>query len=143
MEPLGENLISLKKTLNGFRFSIDLAKRIARQTLLGLDYLHSCCGIIHTGIDLDLLCLTVDLHPNNILVVPPDVKASFSTATLPLRPAGVSQAAEEISTEDPSEPPTSLIPCLPLQSFQQGTDHALTVKISDLGMGNSPASKRI
>ena len=51
MEPLGENLFSLKARLPGYRLSLNLVKKIARQTLLGLDYLHSSCGIIHTGIN--------------------------------------------------------------------------------------------
>jgi serine/threonine-protein kinase SRPK3 len=49
MELLGESLGTMQRRLQGFRFPISIVKEIARQTLLGLDYLHTGCGIIHTG----------------------------------------------------------------------------------------------
>lgn len=55
-EVLGENLLSLIKR---YRHGLPtrLVKQIAKQMLLGLDYLHRQCGIIHT-----------DLKPENVLM---------------------------------------------------------------------------
>ena len=49
MELLGENLVTMRRRLQGSRFPAAFVKNVARQTLLGLDYLHTSCGIIHTG----------------------------------------------------------------------------------------------
>ncbi|KAJ9086733.1 serine/threonine protein kinase, CMGC, variant 2 [Entomophthora muscae] len=55
-EVLGENLLNLLHCYPK-GLPISLVKRIAKQTLMALDYLHRECGIIHT-----------DLKPENILV---------------------------------------------------------------------------
>jgi serine/threonine-protein kinase SRPK3 len=52
MELLGESLASVRGRLEGSRFPISMVRIIARQTLLGLQYLHESCGVIHTGISL-------------------------------------------------------------------------------------------
>ena len=60
MGPLGEHLCLVTEVLsydlNFFRkaqpnsqVSIPIVKRIVRQILLGLDFLHVQCGIVHTG----------------------------------------------------------------------------------------------
>jgi serine/threonine-protein kinase SRPK3 len=36
---------------------MDLCRRLAKQVLIGLDYLHRICGVIHT-----------DLKPENVLL---------------------------------------------------------------------------
>ncbi|KAK4521352.1 RNA binding protein, heterogenous nuclear RNP-K like protein [Mucor velutinosus] len=56
-EVLGENLLSLIKRYKSRGIPINLVKQIAKQMLLGLDYLHRKCGIIHT-----------DLKPENVLM---------------------------------------------------------------------------
>lgn len=56
-EVLGENLLSLIKRYKSRGIPINLVKQIAKQMLLGLDYLHDKCGIIHT-----------DLKPENVLM---------------------------------------------------------------------------
>ncbi|KAI8887251.1 kinase-like protein [Backusella circina FSU 941] len=55
-EVLGENLLSLIKRYRNRGIPIHLVKAISKQMLLGLDYLHRVCGIIHT-----------DLKPENVL----------------------------------------------------------------------------
>jgi serine/threonine-protein kinase SRPK3 len=55
-EVLGENLLSLIKRYRNRGVPIHLVKAISKQMLLGLDYLHRICGIIHT-----------DLKPENVL----------------------------------------------------------------------------
>ena len=70
-EPLGESLLSLLRRLQtidstnlkiGIR-PLPLVQQIARQILLGLDFLHAECGLIHT-----------DLKLENVLVVVEDVE---------------------------------------------------------------------
>ncbi|CAJ0879981.1 5821_t:CDS:2 [Entrophospora sp. SA101] len=56
-EVLGENLLSLIKRYNHRGIPHHLVKQITKQVLMGLDYMHRECGIIHT-----------DLKPENVLV---------------------------------------------------------------------------
>jgi serine/threonine-protein kinase SRPK3 len=62
-EVLGENLLSLIKRYNHRGIPPHLVKQITRQVLMGLDYMHRECGIIHT-----------DLKPENVLVCIDDVE---------------------------------------------------------------------
>lgn len=62
-EVLGENLLGLIKRWNHRGVPIALVKQITKQVLLGLDYLHRECGIIHT-----------DLKPENVLIEIGDVE---------------------------------------------------------------------
>lgn len=56
-EVLGENLLALIKRYKSKGIPMHLVKQISKQMLLGLDYLHDKCGIIHT-----------DLKPENVLM---------------------------------------------------------------------------
>ena len=56
MEVLGKNLLSLIKKYDYRGIPIPIVRRLARQLLLGLDYMHRVCGIIHT-----------DLKPENVV----------------------------------------------------------------------------
>jgi len=56
-EVLGENLLSVIKKYNYKGVPIRIVKNFTRQMLVGLDYLHRFCKIIHT-----------DLKPENILI---------------------------------------------------------------------------
>ncbi len=49
-EVLGENLLGLIKRHQNKGVPMPLVKQIAKQILLGLDYMHRCCGVIHTGV---------------------------------------------------------------------------------------------
>lgn len=62
-EVLGENLLGLIKRWNHRGIPMELVKQITKQVLLGLDYLHRDCGIIHT-----------DLKPENVLIEIGDVE---------------------------------------------------------------------
>lgn len=46
--------------------SIDLAKQITKQILIGLEYIHDVCGVIHT-----------DIKPENIMIVLNDTQQVF------------------------------------------------------------------
>ncbi|RVD85293.1 uncharacterized protein DFL_003619 [Arthrobotrys flagrans] len=63
-EVLGENLLGLIKKWNHRGIPMQLVKQITKQVLLGLDYLHRECGIIHT-----------DLKPENVLIEIGDVES--------------------------------------------------------------------
>ena len=55
-EVLGKNLLSLIKQYDYEGIPIPIVREITRQTLMGLDYLHRICNIIHT-----------DLKPENVV----------------------------------------------------------------------------
>ena len=63
-EVLGENLLGLIKRHQSKGVPTPLVKQIAKQVLLGLDYMHRVCGVIHT-----------DLKPENVLICIDDVEA--------------------------------------------------------------------
>ncbi|KAL1996121.1 hypothetical protein VTN49DRAFT_444 [Thermomyces lanuginosus] len=67
-EVLGENLLGLIKRWNHRGIPMPLVKQITKQVLLGLDYLHRECGIIHT-----------DLKPENVLIEVGDVEQIVKT----------------------------------------------------------------
>lgn len=56
-EILGVNLLEIMKRYDYKGIPIPLVRRMAKQVLIGLDYLHRVCRIIHT-----------DLKPENIIV---------------------------------------------------------------------------
>ncbi|KAF8179626.1 CMGC/SRPK protein kinase [Pholiota molesta] len=64
---LGENLLGLIKRHQNKGVPMHLVRQIAKQILLGLDYMHRCCGVIHT-----------DLKPENVLIAIDDVEAIIS-----------------------------------------------------------------
>lgn len=76
-EVLGENLLGLIKRHEHKGIPIAVVKQITRQILLGLDYLHRECGIIHT-----------DLKPENVLIAIDDVEE--------VARAAATQTAEEM-----------------------------------------------
>src|SRR3954447_23496221 len=67
-EVLGDNLLGLIKRWNHRGIPMPLVKQITKQVLLGLDYLHRECGIIHT-----------DLKPENVLIEIGDVESIVKT----------------------------------------------------------------
>jgi len=67
-EPLGENLLSLIERNKKKGVPVTLVKTIARQVLLGLEYLHDQCDLVHT-----------DIKPENILVAIPEVEYHINT----------------------------------------------------------------
>ncbi|KAK9700469.1 serine/threonine protein kinase, CMGC [Basidiobolus ranarum] len=62
-EVLGENLLSLIKRYDHNGIPVEIVREITKQVLMGLDYLHRECGIIHT-----------DLKPENVLICIEDVE---------------------------------------------------------------------
>ncbi|KAK7679631.1 hypothetical protein QCA50_017343 [Cerrena zonata] len=84
-EVLGENLLGLIKRHQNKGVPMHLCKQIAKQILLGLDYMHRCCGVIHT-----------DLKPENVLISIDDVESIIQT-----------ELASQSASQTP--PPTRLV----------------------------------
>ncbi|KIK71356.1 hypothetical protein GYMLUDRAFT_150307 [Collybiopsis luxurians FD-317 M1] len=63
-EPLGENLLALIERNKKKGVPRALVKLIAKQVLLGLQYLHDECDLVHT-----------DLKPENVMISIPDIEA--------------------------------------------------------------------
>jgi len=72
-EIMGVNLLEIIKRYDYKGIPMDLCRRMAKQILIGLDYLHRICGLIHTDLKPEniLLCLTneeiVDIVENGQL----------------------------------------------------------------------------
>ncbi|KAI9607061.1 hypothetical protein KEM48_001617 [Puccinia striiformis f. sp. tritici PST-130] len=62
-EVLGDNLLAFKNRCKRNRIPAHIVRKIGRQILLAVDYLHRECGIIHT-----------DLKPDNVLICIEDVE---------------------------------------------------------------------
>jgi serine/threonine-protein kinase SRPK3 len=62
-EVLGKNLLSLLSKYDHRGIPLPTVKRIAKGLLLGLDYMHRVCGVIHT-----------DLKPENVVFALPERK---------------------------------------------------------------------
>lgn len=56
-EVLGENLLTVIRKFDHQGIPLNIVKRVSKQILAGLDYMHRICGIIHT-----------DLKPENVLL---------------------------------------------------------------------------
>lgn len=103
-EVLGENLLGLIKRHQNKGVPMHLVKQIAKQVLSGLDYMHRCCGVIHTGppssslwLRLQWITFCTDLKPENVLICIEDVEsiieaemaAAANTTSPPSRLIGV------------------------------------------------------
>lgn len=95
-EVLGENLLGLIKRHQNKGVPMGMVRQIAKQVLLGLDYMHRCCGVIHT-----------DLKPENVLICIDDVE-SIIQSELALNVASSSPRPEASSSS--SHQPKSTIP---------------------------------
>ncbi|KAJ4468783.1 kinase-like domain-containing protein [Lentinula aciculospora] len=86
-EVLGENLLGLIKRHQSKGVPMGLVKQIGKQVLLGLDYMHRCCGVIHT-----------DLKPENVLIAIDDVESIIQAELAKSKQANAS------STDSSSNP---------------------------------------
>ncbi len=95
-EVLGENLLGLIKRYQHRGVPQHIVKQITKQVLLGLDYLHTECRIIHT-----------DLKPENVLICIDDVEAVVAAelatcpAAVPTKLVGVPPSQGRGGTQTP------------------------------------------
>jgi serine/threonine-protein kinase SRPK3 len=104
-EVLGENLLGLIKRHQNKGVPMHLVKQIAKQVLLGLDYMHHYCGVIHT-----------DLKPENVLIAIDDVEgviraeqilsALNSTSSSPIHPSSTNSSSNSKPTKLTGVPPS-------------------------------------
>lgn len=110
-EVLGENLLGLIKRYQHRGVPTHIVKQIAKQVLLGLDYMHRSCGIIHT-----------DLKPENVLICIDDVEAVVEAElrTNPMAVAtklvGVPPSQGRGGTQTPRRDPVFITSSRPLPS---------------------------
>ncbi|KAH9456866.1 hypothetical protein Pst134EA_020777 [Puccinia striiformis f. sp. tritici] len=114
-EVLGESVDALKERYK--KVPAPIVRKIGRQVLLGLDYLHRECGIFH-----------LDLKPANVLICIEDVERVISSE-LESPPKGGYNTKTSIPLKS-----------TPARSVRPGqTDHSdysnITIKITDLGSG--------
>ncbi|QRV78159.1 Serine/threonine-protein kinase [Ceratobasidium sp. AG-Ba] len=115
MEVLGAGVDELMRQAE-YRLPIGLVKTIIRQVLLGLDYLHTSCGIVHTDVKFNNLLLLLDDPPS---AVAQTIVASPSKAYRGVPSLGPSPYIIE------SQPIISPLDSLDLDR--------VTIKIADLG----------
>ncbi|EIW83797.1 kinase-like protein [Coniophora puteana RWD-64-598 SS2] len=99
---------------------MNIIKSIIRQIFLGLDYLHTACGIVHTDLKLDNVLLTLE---------DPYPRISADLATNP------PQVSPKQTSEFPPYSTFSVIKTQPLPVFVPSSDDP-QIKIVDLGVAN-------
>ncbi|KAG2226337.1 hypothetical protein INT45_006009 [Circinella minor] len=91
-EVLGENLLALIKRYKNRGIPIHLVKQIAKQMLLGLDYLNRICHIIHT-----------DLKPENVLMYLDNAEELLKEPSSTLSPSNVTLETDLIDDDKNNE----------------------------------------
>jgi serine/threonine-protein kinase SRPK3 len=110
-EVLGENLLGLIKRYQHRGVPQYIVKQVAKQVLLGLDYLHTECRIIHT-----------DLKPENVLICIDDVEsvvqAELATcpAAVPTKLVGVPPSQGRSGNQTPRKEGIFIVGSQPLPS---------------------------
>jgi len=110
-EVLGENLLGLIKRYQHRGVPPHIVQQIAKQVLLGLDYLHNSCQIIHT-----------DLKPENVLICIDDVESVVAAelascpAAVPTKLVGVPPSQGRGGTQTPRREGIFIVGSQPLPS---------------------------
>ncbi|THH26341.1 hypothetical protein EUX98_g7846 [Antrodiella citrinella] len=141
-EVLGENLLGLIKRHQNKGVPMHLCKQIAKQILLGLDYMHRCCGVIHT-----------DLKPENVLICIDNVESIIQAelaaqSASPTRLVGVPPSRGRGGNQTPRSESVFITGSQPLPSpsSSYGSSSVLDKwafgmsKIDDAGPGSKPGS---
>ncbi|KAI9006325.1 CMGC/SRPK protein kinase, variant [Hyaloraphidium curvatum] len=103
-EPLGPNLLTLIRSHSHRGIPIPIVKRITKQVLMGLDYLHRECGIIHT-----------DLKPENVLCG--DGNTSMDVDRPQPSPSSSSKGKDKSKDKDRKLRGGLVIPSHPIKKF--------------------------
>jgi serine/threonine-protein kinase SRPK3 len=111
-----------------------LVKQIAKQVLLGLDYMHRCCGVVHT-----------DLKPENVLICIDDVEsiieaemaASANTTPPPSRIIGVPPSKGRGGNQTPRSESVFITGSQPLPSPSSSLSFGSSPKFDKLAFAMS------
>ncbi|KAF9648507.1 kinase-like protein [Thelephora ganbajun] len=147
-EPLGENLLALIERNNKTGIPVALVKIITKQVLLGLQYLHEECDLVHT-----------DIKPENIMIAIPDIEQHIqhelsvspsptarkvgvppkprAGVAIPRRTGGREKHVHIFDSQPLSSPFTSPITSASSSPTQKSTLHMTQVTIESKGTGKS------
>ncbi|KAJ9099262.1 hypothetical protein QFC21_004143 [Naganishia friedmannii] len=133
-EVLGENLLGLIKRYQHRGVPQHIVKQITKQVLMGLDYLHTECGIIHT-----------DLKPENVLICIDDVEAVVAAelascpAAVPTKILGVPPSEGRGGTQTPRREGIFITGSQPLPS--PSSSYGASPMMDKYGFGMSKISQ--
>lgn len=133
---LGSDMLSLQRKQPNRTFSLHVTKRIIKQVLLALDYLHCDCGLVHRGVFISIPIKGVhnltDVKPQNIMV---SMNVSDATIADYLDKNPTSLYEPRIQP-DLSSDPIITVRSQPLPDFGLNpTLDNLVVKLADYGEG--------
>jgi serine/threonine-protein kinase SRPK3 len=129
-EVLGENLLGLIKRYQHRGVPTHIVRQIAKQILLGLDYLHTECRIIHT-----------DLKPENVLICIEDVESVVQAelascpAAVPTKLIGVPPSQGRLGNQTPRKDSGIIVGSQPLPS--PSSSYASSPMLDKYGFGMS------
>ncbi|WVQ99837.1 hypothetical protein IAU59_006980 [Kwoniella sp. CBS 9459] len=132
-EVLGENLLGLIKRYQHRGVPQHIVKQIAKQVLLGLDYLHQECRIIHT-----------DLKPENVLICIDDVESVVQAelascpAAVPTKIVGVPPSQGRLGNQTPRKEGLFIVGSQPLPS--PSSSYSSSPMLDKYGFGMSKIS---
>ena len=132
-EVLGENLLGLIKRYQHRGVPQHIVKQIAKQVLLGLDYLHTECRVIHT-----------DLKPENVLICIEDVESVVQAelascpAAVPTKLVGVPPSQGRLGNQTPRKEAMFIVGSQPLPS--PSSSYSSSPMLDKYGFGMSKIS---
>ncbi|KAL0573555.1 serine/threonine protein kinase, CMGC [Marasmius crinis-equi] len=151
-EVLGENLLGLIRRFQTRGVPMPLVKQIAKQILLGLDYMHRCCGVIHTDLKPENVLISIDnvedIIRAELAANPPVLLSPSDHPTVPHHskltgvPPSTGRGANQTPRITGSQPlPSPSSSYGSLRSLITGSNTSLSAMASGLGSaGTSPTS---
>ncbi|KIJ35117.1 hypothetical protein M422DRAFT_76349 [Sphaerobolus stellatus SS14] len=137
-EVLGENLLGLVKRYQDKGVPMHLVKQISKQILLGVDYLHRQCGMIHTDFKLENILIYIDSIEN---VVRTELSVNDNNAATPPTKPRVHRRQSPVPVPESLSTPTDSQSLKPVDAaFPHSSKSSylpdperITVKVADLG----------